>query len=496
MAFGYRLPRFPKKLSSTTRALSWELGVVWGGLLLAWITIAGHIDFKESNLEGDRELHRRHLQQLLEIHAAFRDQAESEGPRRFLTGYFSASEVAKDLRLACEGAIQAGFLDEAGLADCALVRRYLGDENPAAVLEVDGLEKWDYLEIAGRVVRNQSLSPNQLDWIRSYHAEANDWWSRYLLNQAGIELDEPLSGTGWYERSVSHGVPYFSFIAFTLFFAIPALIILFRRPVGPRVLATRRWDPALMLGATFWAVAIGQLGTGLAQGFVPAQFWEGENYAVTSNLFYLGMQGIPVLILALIFTPSWGSFSRLLGLNRLTCRHFVLILGLYGVYFLFNMGMWEIESRLGPYDTRDFLNPHLIDAGWSGLLSELVAAAVIAPIFEELTFRGFLYTALRNASYRWLLVTRFLAVLPIRSGKWVAPCFAALISTSIFAGLHFYSFSGIVSVAIFGLVMCWVYQKTRSLWPGILFHALFNLDATLSSWYLNSEKFGWLGIYG
>ena len=38
----------------------------------------------------------------------------------------------------------------------------------------------------------------------------------------------------------------------------------------------------------------------------------------------------------------------------------------------------------------------------------------------------------------------------------VGPWLAAVVSTIIFAGLHYYSPLGLLSVAIFGMAMCWV----------------------------------------
>lgn len=203
-----------------------------------------------------------------------------------------------------------------------------------------------------------------------------------------------------------------------------------------------------------------------------------------SILFYLLMQGGPVLVLALVLTrfrwfkgyPTFPAFGRIMGLNHFRWSFIVIILGLNGAYFLFNYAWYGlIESRLGGFDTRDFLTAGLIDSGRRGLIADLILAAVIAPVFEEIAFRGFLFTSLRN-----------------RIGPWAA----ALISTSIFAGLHSYSWMGLLSVAIFGLVMCWVFQKTRSLWPCIIFHAIGNFEITLSCWYSYSlETLSWSGLF-
>ena len=84
---------------------------------------------------------------------------------------------------------------------------------------------------------------------------------------------------------------------------------------------------------------------------------------------------------------------------------------------------------------------------------EAFIAVVLAPIGEEILFRGFLYGGL--------------------SRKMNA--FAAMaISSLVFAVSHQYSLTGLVFVFIYGLVFCWLYKRTGSLWPGILAHGLYN----------------------
>jgi len=100
----------------------------------------------------------------------------------------------------------------------------------------------------------------------------------------------------------------------------------------------------------------------------------------------------------------------------------------------------------------DTLTPTGLD--WPGaILSEAFIAVVLAPIGEEILFRGFLYGGL--------------------SRKMNA--FAAMaISSLVFAVSHQYSLTGLVFVFIYGLVFCWLYKRTGSLWPGILAHGLYN----------------------
>jgi uncharacterized protein len=99
----------------------------------------------------------------------------------------------------------------------------------------------------------------------------------------------------------------------------------------------------------------------------------------------------------------------------------------------------------------------LFENAWTVLFS-VVDAVIWAPLVEEIAFRGFLYTSLRR---------RF----PMLG--------AAALSSVIFALVHGYSLPGFLTICWSGFLWALLYEKTRSLWPGILCHAMSNLLATL-----------------
>ncbi|MDP1849149.1 MAG: type II CAAX endopeptidase family protein [Solirubrobacteraceae bacterium] len=80
---------------------------------------------------------------------------------------------------------------------------------------------------------------------------------------------------------------------------------------------------------------------------------------------------------------------------------------------------------------------------------------VIAPLGEELFFRGFFYGALRN---------------------WRGPALAAILSGAVFGGVHLGSspIGYLVPLAFFGIGLCLLYEWTGSLYPPIALHALNN----------------------
>jgi membrane protease YdiL (CAAX protease family) len=92
-------------------------------------------------------------------------------------------------------------------------------------------------------------------------------------------------------------------------------------------------------------------------------------------------------------------------------------------------------------------------------IATAILLIVIAPVAEELFFRGFLYQAFRN-SYG------------VGQG--------AILSGLVFGVIHF-EFFKLVQLAILGVLLALLFERTQSLWPSIMLHAINN---TLAFIYL------------
>lgn len=115
----------------------------------------------------------------------------------------------------------------------------------------------------------------------------------------------------------------------------------------------------------------------------------------------------------------------------------ILLYRLAGVD-LFTDGRWILEGLATPH-------------GWAVAL----AAVVLAPLWEEATFRGFLLSALAQA----------------RLGFWPA----AVISSAIWTALHAgYSWPGLASVFLAGIGLSWIMLRTGSLGAVVVAHAVVN----------------------
>jgi membrane protease YdiL (CAAX protease family) len=111
--------------------------------------------------------------------------------------------------------------------------------------------------------------------------------------------------------------------------------------------------------------------------------------------------------------------------------------------------------------------PYILHVSVAGYVAIVIAQFVLAPLVEEFVFRGLL---LRACGDRWGVTT------------------AVLTSSVLFAAMH-YSRHYFLSTFVFGVVMCLLCLKYRSLWINALTHGLSNLAAFLVQFIFN---FHWL----
>lgn len=109
----------------------------------------------------------------------------------------------------------------------------------------------------------------------------------------------------------------------------------------------------------------------------------------------------------------------------------------------------------------------LFGSGPVGLVLTLALAAALAPLAEELVFRGVVLSAVRA---QW--------------GDRVA----IVVSSGVFAAFHFSAWQ-IVPVAVLGMSLGWLTVRRGSLWPAICLHAAYNGVAVLAAFWLR-----WAGI--
>ena len=103
----------------------------------------------------------------------------------------------------------------------------------------------------------------------------------------------------------------------------------------------------------------------------------------------------------------------------------------------------------------------MADAGPTGLMFVLFSACFVAPITEEILYRGVLFRSLSN-----------------HMGAFAA----AFVSAVVFSSVHFYDLQGFISVAMFGFVCALLYRATGSLTTVMALHVLYNVSIKIPAW--------------
>lgn len=219
-----------------------------------------------------------------------------------------------------------------------------------------------------------------------------------------------------------------------------------------------RWRPWTALAALLAAAALtvfmqlvvmllaGAL-TGASLKNPPA--WVTVVASVIQDLLFVG---VAVWFAAMVARPTTEQF----GLRATPLRRAAsLVVGGYVVFVLLTAA-WS--AALGLHEKEKVLQELGANSSAAALVVVAAFTCVLAPICEEVFFRGYFFRALRN----W-------------HGLWPA----ALLTGLVFGAVHLGSAPAgyIVPLMALGVILCLVYQWTGSLYPCIALHVLNNAIA-------------------
>lgn len=135
---------------------------------------------------------------------------------------------------------------------------------------------------------------------------------------------------------------------------------------------------------------------------------------------------------------------------------------------------------LGAQQALDLLplpKPHQVTADMASnltgpsILGFVVLAAIAAPIFEEIIFRGFIFNAFRNIFREGRIFSM------VGKNSRFADYSAVILSAAIFAGAHM-DMSAFLHLFILGVIMAELYRRSGTLVCPMLLHAFNNILAT------------------
>lgn len=197
---------------------------------------------------------------------------------------------------------------------------------------------------------------------------------------------------------------------------------------------------ALMLGMLVSAFFLPEMNVGLAlivgEVLLLLPVWWFGIRKYKAPLHTLGLGKFPLETVAIgcgLMILSWG-FNLVYSLT----------LGIFGI---------QMQPDFGP-----------LFADTSSPWGILIGGALIAPLVEEIIFRGFIFAGLREEH------------------GWVK---AALFSSALFALIHLQP-AAIVPIFILGMIFAYLYQRCNSIWPAVIMHVSTNTIALVAV-YLATE---------
>jgi uncharacterized protein len=165
----------------------------------------------------------------------------------------------------------------------------------------------------------------------------------------------------------------------------------------------------------------------------------------------------PVACELLSLAPVWWfavhkrrASAKSLGFAAFPPRILAIGAGVLLVFYLIDL-LFALVFRLAGWEVTLGSPEGRLSIPWI----TIVALVVIAPVAEEIFFRGFVFAGLR-ARYDW---------------KW-----AAVISAAGFAAVHL-SLAFFVPAFIMGIALAYLYAKSGSILPGMIVHVVMNAAA-------------------
>ena len=196
----------------------------------------------------------------------------------------------------------------------------------------------------------------------------------------------------------------------------------------------------ILAAGTFWLMA----------------HWPHERILMYLNAFLTQLSfALLIWTLKRIRHWEWGDF----GWNSVPFKKILpKILGIYALTWIINISyaLFLYQHSLTPPAT-DVYSKLLGQATWYSLILNLVLAGVLAPLVEETLFRGVIFGSLQAYF-----------------GKWTS----AVLSAVIFSALHLQVY-GFFPRFMLGIVLVYLYDKYKSLYPAMALHSLNNIVATL-----------------
>lgn len=191
---------------------------------------------------------------------------------------------------------------------------------------------------------------------------------------------------------------------------------------------------------------------------------DGQNF--TAEPLFVGVATALGIGCSLWIGKAWYdpnlSWRNLLMLNAVHVRALIISV-VFGISFQFPLTeLQNLCERIFPIELaqKQALFQLVSPTSWPKMVTTVFALVLIAPVFEELLFRGFIMTRLYKSSGRFQ---------------------ALLLSSALFGLCHIRVLAALIPACIAGVFLGMVALRSRSTWPSITAHAAINAAPLLLS---------------
>lgn len=166
--------------------------------------------------------------------------------------------------------------------------------------------------------------------------------------------------------------------------------------------------------------------------------------------------GLVVLISRVFHQADW----KTMGFRRVSCKDIIKygILGgflLMAVVMLLGLPVQILKPDLPPQTYEEMLRS---SQGAGQFIWLIVMGVILAPLSEEIFYRGMLYPLVRYSA---------------------GPIWGAILAGLIFGVVH-WDLWRTIPLAAGGVILCFIYEKTGSIWVTTLAHGIWNGIMTLA----------------
>ncbi|WP_367875232.1 lysostaphin resistance A-like protein [Luteolibacter sp. Populi] len=364
--------------------------------------------------------------------------------------------------------------DPRSRSGAAVLWHLAGQAGKAAAVPVDGGDNPERMALVASLLKGEEADGYKLGNWGSLVAAGGEtyWWEEQLFLRLATGDETVLSDVAEASRARNERCLHAAALGSWVDLAIAAGGALFlavylwqsrcRLRIGPVPAVFRKMDWRRVVAGVAIAelLAFGLLvllGVGLA-GY---QGWTHEEFAIHDTIW----RGASASFLMLVFFRRPRTAWRALHLNRAFSMKAVS--GAVGLAVILAGICWWLLPHGGENLYGGGISPWTF--GFPGLLFILWSGCVVAPLFEEIVYRGFFFNA---------LAARF--------GIWAG----IVVANGVFAAIHAYGWNDSISVFLFGVVSSVLYRMSGSLAASVICHALLNFYIFTVTWWEFEATYG------